>query len=153
MYLLAEPDGRIVAFAFRILARVLVLNGNHYVKKFSDPSKGNGFFILKMRLRHWFHVPAIWITCYAILFGIDVATVDLHRNYTVQSLLDALGSENLSIVYPEIFPVIAAMLNMGLKSKMESDDYNLNPKSNKDNKLAGDDINMPLKSCFVEGGY
>ena len=153
MYLLAEPDARIVALALKILGRVLVLNGNHYVKKFSDPNKGNGFFVLKMRLRRWYHVPAIWVICYAIFFGIDVAVIDLHKSYTAQSLLDAFGSRKLSVVYPEAFTIIAAMLNAGLKSTVKDDDHNSKLKPTEIKTSLEEEPTIPMGTYFNDGNH
>ena len=150
MYLLAESDGRIVASALKILARVLVLNGSHYVKKFSDPSKNNGFLVLKMRLKHWHDVPAIWVICFALFFGIDIATINLNEQYSVHSLLSAFNSKKLSIVYPEVFPVIAAMLGAGLESAVKNNGQRLNPKP-VDNKLMEEELLYPLGTCFCDG--
>ena len=130
---------------------MLVLNGNHYVKKFSDPSRNNGFFILKMRLRRWFHVPMIWVICYSILFGIDIATVDLNKRYTIHSLLTALGSGRRSIIYPDAFPVIAAMLNAGLKSVTKENNENLNLKPAQSSISSGDEPLIYFGTYFSEG--
>ena len=150
MYLLAESDGRIVTFALQILARILVLNGSHYVKKFSDPTKNNGFLVLKMRLKRWHNVPAMWVICFAIFFGIDIATIDLNKQYNVRSFLAAVDSKKLSIVYPEVFPVIATMLSAGLKSAVKNDGQRLNPKP-VENKPLEEDLSFPLGTRFSEG--
>jgi hypothetical protein len=118
LYLLAEPDQRVVVLGATILARVLVVNGSSYVKKFAD--KTGGFVLMKNRLRHWWNTPAIWTICFAILFDRDVATIDFERDFDVFNLVDIFimrsPQARLKICYPEIFPVISAMLDTGLRA-------------------------------------
>jgi hypothetical protein len=118
LYLLAEPDQRVVVLGATILARVLVMNGPSYVKKFAD--KTGGFTLMKNRLRHWWNTPSIWTICFAILFDRDVATVDFERDFDVFNLVDLFimrsPQSKLRICYPEIFPVISAMLDTGLRT-------------------------------------
>lgn len=118
LYLLAEPEQRVVVLGAKILARLLVLNGTHYVKKFAD--KTGGFILMKNRLRHWWNTPGIWTICFAILFGRDVATIDFERDFDVFNLVDIFIAHSpqseLKICYPEVFPVITAMLETGLRA-------------------------------------
>ncbi|KAF2732378.1 beach-domain-containing protein [Polyplosphaeria fusca] len=118
LYLLAETDQRVVVLAAKILARLLVANGSHFVKKFAD--KNGGFVIMKNRLRHWWNTPGIWSICFAILFDRDVAAIDFERDFDVYNLVDIFISQSpsskLKVVYPEVFPVIAAMLDTGLRA-------------------------------------
>lgn len=118
LYLLAETDQRVVVLGARILARLLVVNGPLFVKKFSD--KTGGFTLMKNRLRNWWNTPSIWTICFAILFDRDVASIDFERDFDVFNLVDvfiAHSSETkLRICYPEIFGVIAAMLDTGLRA-------------------------------------
>lgn len=118
LYLLAETDQRVVVLGAKILARLLVTNGSPYVKKFAD--KTGGFIVLKNRLRHWWNTPGIWTICFAILFDRDVATIDFERDFDVFNLVDIFMTHSpksrLRIAYPEIFPVITAMLDTGLRA-------------------------------------
>lgn len=118
LYLLAENDQRVVVLGAKILARLLVTNGPSYVKKFGD--KTGGFIILKNRLRQWWNTPGIWTICFAILFDRDVATIDFERDFDVFNLVDVFMTHSpqskLKIAYPEIFPVITAMLDTGLRA-------------------------------------
>lgn len=118
LYLLAEPEQRVVVLGAKILARLLVLNGTHYVKKFAD--KTGGFILMKNRLRHWWNTPGIWTICFAVLFGRDVATIDFERDFDVFNLVDIFIAHSpqseLRICYPEVFPVITAMLETGLRT-------------------------------------
>lgn len=118
LYLLAESDQRVVVLGATILARVLVVNGASYVKKFAD--KTGGFILMKNRLRPWWNTPSIWTICFAILFDRDVATIDFERDFDVFNLVDIFimrsPQSKLKICYPEIFPVISAMLDTGLRA-------------------------------------
>jgi hypothetical protein len=118
LYLLGEPDRRVVLLAAKILSRLLVANGPLYVKKFTD--KGGGFVVMKNRLRHWWNTPGVWTVCFSILFDRDVSGIDFERNFDVFNLVDIFIANaprsRLRIVYPEILPVIAAMLDTGLRT-------------------------------------
>ncbi|KAF2014521.1 beach-domain-containing protein [Aaosphaeria arxii CBS 175.79] len=115
LYLLAEPDQRVVVLGAKILARLLVANGPLYVKKFAE--RTGGFVLMKNRLRHWWNTPGIWTICFAILFDRDVATIDFERNFDAFNLGDIFSTQTrLRIVYPDIFPVIVAMLDTGLRA-------------------------------------
>lgn len=118
LYLLAETDQRAVVLGAKILARLLVLNGSHFVKKFAE--KTGGFIVMKNRLRHWWNTPGIWTICFAILFDRDVATIDFERDFDVFNLVDVFimhsPQARLRLCYPEIFPVISAMLDTGLRA-------------------------------------
>ncbi|KAH9861669.1 hypothetical protein J1614_011422 [Plenodomus biglobosus] len=125
LYLLAEPDQRVVVLGTKILGRLLVLNGPHFVKKFAD--KTGGFTLMRNRLRHWWNTPGIWTICFAILFGRDVATIDFERDFDVFNLVDIFimhsPQSKLRICYPEIFPVISAMLDTGLRAIVRDRDH------------------------------
>lgn len=118
LYLLAESDQRAVVLGAKILARLLVINGPHFVKKFAD--KTGGFTVMKNRLRHWWNTPGVWTICFAILFDRDVASIDFERDFDVFNLVDIFimhsPQTRLRICYPEIFPVISAMLDTGLRT-------------------------------------
>lgn len=118
LYLLAESDPRVVVLAAKILARMLVANGPQYVRKFGDRS--GSFIVMKNRLRHWWNTPGIWTICFAILFDRDVANIDFERDFDVFNLVDifitSATKSRLKIVYPEVFPVIVAMLDTGLRT-------------------------------------
>ncbi|KAL5404766.1 hypothetical protein PMIN03_008902 [Paraphaeosphaeria minitans] len=118
LYLLAEPDHRVVVLAAKILARLLVANGHHYVKKFTE--KTGGFVIMKNRLRQWWNTPGIWTICFALLFGADVAKIDFERDFDVHNLVEIFitKSQNskVDIIYPAVFAVLTAMLDTGLRA-------------------------------------
>lgn len=118
LYLLAEPDSRVVVLASKILARLLVANGPQYVKKFTE--KTGGFTILKNRLKTWWNTPGIWTICFALLFGVDVAKIDFERDFDVFNLVEIFVANQtgrkLEIAYPAVFTVITAMLDTGLRA-------------------------------------
>src|SRR5690606_5699944 len=93
-----------------ILARLLVLHGPSYVQKFSAPPTG-GFIIIRHRLKKWWSIPELWPICLAILFGLDVAKMDLTKPL---SAMEQMCNGKLSVVYPEMLPVLTTMLKTGV---------------------------------------
>ncbi|KIX09499.1 uncharacterized protein Z518_00579 [Rhinocladiella mackenziei CBS 650.93] len=121
LYLLSETSPEVVVLSMRILARLLVVHGDAYVKKFKDSSKTSGFTIMAYRLKRWWHLPALWPACFAILFDLDVANLHLDRNFDLFGFIDLFAAKKeLSVVYPEILEVIMAMLQSGLKTIVSS---------------------------------
>lgn len=115
MYLLAESDPRVVVLSLKLLARLLVIHGSSFAKRFIE--KNGGFAILAQRLKAWWNVPAVWTICFCILFGKDVSKVDFERDFDLYNLTEALSlPPTAGVVYPEIFPVIATMLKTGLRA-------------------------------------
>ncbi|EXJ92702.1 hypothetical protein A1O3_01254 [Capronia epimyces CBS 606.96] len=124
LYLLSETSPEVVVLSVRILARLLVVHGEAYVKKFKDGSKTSGFTIMAHRMKRWWHIPAVWPACFAILFGLDVGNLDLDRNFDLFGFIDLFTTKkDLSVVYPEIFEVITSMLQSGLKTTVSSKRY------------------------------
>lgn len=122
MFLLASEDRIVVILATKILARLLVISGPVYMKKFEE--KTGGIVIVQRRLRRWWSITSLWPICFAILFGQDVAAMNMERDFNLFNLIDALNvSSKSQVVYPEIFPVLAAMLENGLRAitKEQSD--------------------------------
>lgn len=109
-----------MVLATKTIARLLVVHGISYNKKFSE--KNGGYTVLKHHLKRWWNIPILWPICFSILFGRDIALLDLDRPFDAQSLLDLFvaGSE-LEIVYPEMLPVILEMLKSGLRSTLLMD--------------------------------
>lgn len=104
-----------VILASKILARLLVVNGPEYVRKFIE--KTGGVAIMQYRLKRWWNIPTIWPICFAILFGQDIATINLERTFDLYSLLESFAVDGeAKVVYPELLLVITAMLQSGLKS-------------------------------------
>ena len=122
LYLLSETSPEVVVLSLRILARLLVVHGDAYVKKFKD--KTGGFTIMCHRLRRWWHLPALWPCCFAIIFNLDIARLDLDRAFDLFSFVELFNAgKELSIVYPEMMEVITGMLQTGLKTIVSSDQH------------------------------
>ncbi|KAI1614029.1 hypothetical protein EDD36DRAFT_214051 [Exophiala viscosa] len=129
LYLLSETSPEVVVLSMKILARLLVVHGDSYVKKFKDTSKSSGFTIMAHRLKRWWHLPALWPICFAILFDLDVCNLDLDRNFDLFGFVDIFaGKKELSVVHPEILEVIMGMLQSGLKTIVSSRHYQANSK-------------------------
>ena len=121
LYLLSETSPEVVVLSMRILARLLVVHGDSYVKKFKDTSKTSGFTVMAHRLKRWWHLPALWPALFAVLFNLDVANLDLERNFDLFGFIELFANKKeLLVVYPEILEVIMAMLQSGLKSIVSS---------------------------------
>ena len=114
LFLLEESDPKVVFLAAKILTRLLITHGPTYVKKFID--KSGGFVILKQTLKVWWNVPPMWIVCFALLFGHDVATIDFDGEFNHFNLADLFGHKQVTVAYPEAFSIITAMLEHGLRS-------------------------------------
>ncbi|OAX79358.1 hypothetical protein ACJ72_06324, partial [Emergomyces africanus] len=115
LYLILEDAPEVVVLATTILARLLVTHGSSYTRKFAD--KSGGFVIMRRRLRRWWHIPALWPICFAILFGKDVGQLDLDRPFDHFGFLDLFNSTGeLKVLFPDVFPVITGMLEAGLKA-------------------------------------
>jgi hypothetical protein len=111
---MSEDEPEVVVLAAKILARLIIVHGNHYNKKLSD--KTGGYTVMQHRLKRWWNVPLLWPICFAILFGLDVAHMDLDRPFDHFAFVDLfLSKGDVKIVFPEIFPVMAEMLQSGLK--------------------------------------
>ena len=118
LFLLDESDPRVVFLVCKILARLLITHGRAYVTKFAERS--SGFIIMKQRLRTWWSLPSIWTICFALLFAHDVSTIDFDGEFNHFNLAEVFGQRPVYIVYPEVFPVIAAMLEHGLRSIVQT---------------------------------
>ncbi|KAI2794002.1 hypothetical protein POX_a00592 [Penicillium oxalicum] len=107
-YLSCEDEPEIVVLATKVLARLLIVHGSSYSKKFSD--KNGGYTVLENHLQKWWNVPALWPICFSILFGQDLAAIDLDRQFTASNLLGIfLANGDLRIAFPEMLPVIMAI--------------------------------------------
>ena len=70
---------------------------------------------MKQRLKRWWRVAPLWPILFAILFGVDVAKVDIERPLDLFHLVETFRHDGKATVgYPEIFPVIAGMLKAGV---------------------------------------
>lgn len=129
----------------KILARVLVTNGSGYVEKFTD--KTGGFVIAKYRLKRWWNVTALWPICFAVLFGKDVADIDFERSFDLYNLLAIFApNDTTKVTNPQILPVIAAMLQNGLKTITKDQDDPDSPLTEKSNGNTGINLRTDRKS-------
>lgn len=72
---------------------------------------------MQHRLKRWWNIPTIWRICFSILFGRDIAAIDLERKFDLFSLLESFApAGQTKVIYSEILPVITAMLQSGLKA-------------------------------------
>ncbi|KAL8957346.1 MAG: hypothetical protein Q9193_005354, partial [Seirophora villosa] len=112
--LLVSDNAEVVTQVMRIMARLLVISGHSYVKRFSEET--SGLVIMQHRIQHWYHITAVWRVCFAILFGRDVALVDFARPFNLFSLVDEYIIDGKDqTLHPEILPVLVAMMQNGLK--------------------------------------
>ncbi|KAK5988615.1 Beigehomolog 1-like protein [Cladobotryum mycophilum] len=126
LYLLAEDDPQIVLHGCKILARLLVSHGSAYTSKFSG--KSGGFTIMANRLKRFWDVPALWPICFCILFGYDVADLDVDGDFDLHSLLEKFDQRK--VVYPDSLVIITSMLQHGLKDVMKYQDDPDSPATN-----------------------
>lgn len=121
LYLMSEDEPEVVVLAAKILARLIIVHGSHYNKKLSD--KTGGYTVMQHRLKRWWNVPLLWPVCFAIFFGLDVAHMDLDRPFDHFAFVDLfLSKGDVKIVFPEIFPVMAEMLQSGLKKAVATNE-------------------------------
>ncbi|KAK5158140.1 hypothetical protein LTR04_005275, partial [Oleoguttula sp. CCFEE 6159] len=121
LHLLAESNPRVVVLGTKIIARLVVVHGPEYNKHFAD--KTGGFIALKYRLKTWWNEPALWIICFAVLLGYDVAAIDLDRKFDHFSLFETfLKDHPLKIAFPIVLPVITAMLDTGLRAVVKNNE-------------------------------
>ncbi|KAI4197790.1 MAG: hypothetical protein LQ350_005695 [Teloschistes chrysophthalmus] len=120
LHLLAIDDAQVVIAAMKLLARLLVVNGPDYARRFNEDT--GGMSILQHRLQHWSHSPAIWRIGFAVLFGRDIALVDFEKSFNLFSLVDDfVGDGRSNTIYPDIIPVLIAMMQKGLRSARSQD--------------------------------
>lgn len=75
---------------------------------------------MKHRLHRFWGVPGLWLTCFAILFGKDVADVDYTSNLDLYTLLHTFAiDDETTLSNPEIIPVIMGMLRTALPAITE----------------------------------
>lgn len=145
---MADEEPTVVVLAAKILARLLVLNGANYVKKFAE--KTGGFVIMRHRLKRWWNIPTIWPICFSVMFGRDVAIIDFERSFDLYSMLETFAADGRAkIVCPEILPVITAMLRNGLKAvtkEQEDPESPLTGRGNSNGQPQGRTDHRPTQS-------
>ncbi|KAL8791573.1 MAG: hypothetical protein Q9195_005837 [Heterodermia aff. obscurata] len=115
LFLLADDEPKMVALATKLLARLLITNGASYVQKFAG--KTSGVIIMQNKIKRWWNIPAMWLICFAILFGQDVASINMEQQFDFYNLIETFVAKcQARVTYPEILPVITAMLQAGLRA-------------------------------------
>ena len=118
LYLLGEDDPETVVYGCKILARLLVTQPPGYTSKFS--SKTGGFCIMAHRLKQWWDIPTLWAILFSVMFGYDVADINFDKSFEFFSLLELFGERK--VVYPDVLPVVRAMLQHGLRDILKYQD-------------------------------
>jgi hypothetical protein len=118
LYLLGEDDPEIVVYGCKILARLLVTQPPGYTSKFS--SKTGGFWIMAHRLKQWWDIPTLWAILFSVMFGYDVAEINFDKSFDFFSLLELFGERK--VIYPDVLPVMTAMLQHGLRDILKYQD-------------------------------
>lgn len=78
------------------------------------------------RLKRFWDVSELWPICFCIMFGHDVAELDLHENYDLSSLMSKFN--NRKVTYPDSLVIITSMLQQGLKDIItQQDDQDVAP--------------------------
>ncbi|KAK2748947.1 hypothetical protein FQN57_007230 [Myotisia sp. PD_48] len=117
IYLLSEDNPDIVILATKVLARLFIVHGSSYTKKFAE--KSGGFVIMRRRLKRWWYLTPLWSLCFSILFGKDIFGMNFERSGDTLEFQRVFSSPaDLQVVFPEVLTVIAAMLQYGIKSSV-----------------------------------
>lgn len=112
LYLLCEDEAEAVVLATKILARLIVVHGSGYSKVLAE--KSGGYTIMGRRLKRWWTIPAVWLSCFAILFGIDIAEIDVDTvgYFGLPDFL--LSAQHRKVAFPEVLPVLTELLRCGI---------------------------------------
>lgn len=122
---------------------MLVVHGPTYVKKFAE--KTGGFIVMRHQLKRWWKEPVIWLACFAILFGQDVAVIDFERPFTLFTLLESFVVDGrIKVHYPEVLPVMTSMLRQGLKTVINGQQEPNSPLRERSDNTSSD-MNAPSK--------
>ncbi|KAJ5350153.1 hypothetical protein N7541_007880 [Penicillium brevicompactum] len=115
LYLMCEDEPEIALLATKILARLVVVHGSGYSKKFAE--KSGGYILLEHHLKRWWNIPALWPICFGILFGVDHASLDLTKPLDSAALIHIfLEKGDAKVVFPDMLPVITNMLKSGARN-------------------------------------
>ncbi|KXL51468.1 hypothetical protein M433DRAFT_150591 [Acidomyces richmondensis BFW] len=115
VHLLAEPDARVISMALRIVSRSLSVIGSDF--KASFIAKNSGFVTLKARMKPFWRVPSVWLSCFAILFGQQTPDLAGDEEFNVFTLVKVFhDGDRIIIVNEEILPVLMNMLEAGLRA-------------------------------------
>lgn len=68
-------------------------------------------------IKRWWKLPAVWLICFAIFFGKDVASIDVESPFDLYSLLETFDTSGQArVAYPQMLPVLTSMLQAGLRT-------------------------------------
>jgi hypothetical protein len=147
---MCEDEPEIVLLATKILARLVVVHGSGYSKKFAE--KSGGYIILEHRLKRWWNVPGLWPICFSVLFGVDHALLDLTKPLDLPDLLKLfLNNGDVKVVFPDMLPVIMNMLKSGMRNTImtthtdENSQSSLEKQSSNCEKPRMDSLKLPGK--------
>ena len=72
--------------------------------------------ILRQYLQQQWTVPSVWLVCFSVLFGKDLADVDFN-SFDLAALVQTFGCDRKTqVMCPDILPVVTAMLSNGLRA-------------------------------------
>lgn len=143
---MCENEPEVVVLATKIMARLIVVHGSTYSKKFAE--KSGGYTLMQHRLKLWWKVSSLWPICFAVLLGMDVAAINTNKPFDRFELLQLLlPRREPHILFPEMLTVIMEMLRSGLKQSVSAvEDTN--------NSLLENLRSLPrpsMSSCFPVG--
>jgi beige protein homolog 1 len=92
-----------------------------YVSKFA--SRVHGFPIVRHNLAPWWELSPVWPVLLAVLFGVDVVPLKsfpADKRLTLFDLVHLIksGEEEPVVIFPEIFPILAALLKEGFNASV-----------------------------------
>lgn len=112
---------------------------------------------MRNRLKRWWNVAPLWPICFSILFGRDVAKIDVSRPLDLYGLVEMFSEGGKAkVVYPEIMPVIAGMLRAGVGTVVsyQGDEGAKETSVEHGKLLPAPTVNEPLSSQQgKEGGF
>jgi len=108
LHMLAETEPRVVSAAMKMIARALIVQGTDFKIKFTE--KMAGFQTVKARLRSQWENSSVWVSCFAILFGQDIANIEPPSSLTLYYLVSTFAQGAIKIENPEVMPAIIGML-------------------------------------------
>lgn len=101
---------------------------------------------MQQRLKRWWKVPTVWPICFAILLGLDVASMNIDGPFdgsTLSALL--LADDNTKVVFPEMISVIAELMKSGVKQTILTEETSVSEEQGNNNN------NKSIKECLSQG--
>ena len=75
---------------------------------------------MQYRLKRWWSMTSLWMLCLTILFGRDIAQIDLDKPFDLYTLMSTFPPSKTKVVYPQVIPVLVGLLQSGLKAVIRS---------------------------------